>query len=157
MTDLRGAGVDILTLGQYLRPTANHLRVERYVRPEEFDALRSARAGQGFLECVAGPLVRLELSRGTGAGTQQRGPRRRRPRAAWLTSGHLLGERAPDRMEICRRNADASHRRDGGAAVARQGRLRADLARHAGTHGPRHGRTPDELWFLEHPPSSRWA
>jgi len=58
MSDLRAAGVDILTLGQYLRPTANHLAVERFVRPEEFAALREEALALGFLECVAGPLVR---------------------------------------------------------------------------------------------------
>jgi lipoic acid synthetase len=58
MDDLRGVGCDILTLGQYLRPTANHLPVERYVRPEEFLELREAALGRGFLECVAGPMVR---------------------------------------------------------------------------------------------------
>jgi lipoic acid synthetase len=58
LTDLRAAGVDLVTLGQYLRPTANHLPVERFVAPEEFQALRAAALGLGFLECVAGPLVR---------------------------------------------------------------------------------------------------
>jgi lipoic acid synthetase len=58
MADIRGAGVDILTLGQYLRPTINHLNIERYVRPAEFDAYRAAALELGFLECVAGPLVR---------------------------------------------------------------------------------------------------
>ena len=58
MDDLRAAGCDILTLGQYLRPTANHLPVERYVTPEEFLALREAALARGFLECVAGPMVR---------------------------------------------------------------------------------------------------
>ena len=56
--DLRAAGVDIVTLGQYLRPTANHLPVVRYVTPEEFQALRARALARGFLECVAGPLVR---------------------------------------------------------------------------------------------------
>jgi lipoic acid synthetase len=56
--DLRGAGVDIVTLGQYLRPTANHLPVLRYVAPEAFQALRERALARGFLECVAGPLVR---------------------------------------------------------------------------------------------------
>jgi len=56
--DLRAAGVDIVTLGQYLRPTANHLPVERFVTPEEFQALRAEALALGFLECVAGPLVR---------------------------------------------------------------------------------------------------
>ena len=58
MADLREAGVDILTLGQYLRPTPNHLAVERYVTPEEFDAYRKEGLEMGFLEVVAGPMVR---------------------------------------------------------------------------------------------------
>lgn len=58
MHDLRDVGVDILTLGQYLRPTPNHLAVERYVTPDEFDAYRVEGLEKGFLEVVAGPLVR---------------------------------------------------------------------------------------------------
>lgn len=58
MDDLRAIGCDILTLGQYLRPTANHLAVERYVTPEEFTELRGAALERGFLECVSGPMVR---------------------------------------------------------------------------------------------------
>ena len=58
MDDLRRAGVDILTLGQYLRPTLNHLAVERFVAPGEFEAYRAAALARGFVECVAGPLVR---------------------------------------------------------------------------------------------------
>jgi lipoyl synthase len=58
MVDLRAASVDILTLGQYLRPTPNHLNIERFVTPEEFDRYREWALGLGFLECVSGPLVR---------------------------------------------------------------------------------------------------
>jgi lipoic acid synthetase len=58
LDDLRAVGVDLLTLGQYLRPTAHHLAVERFVSPAEFDALRQAALQRGFVECVAGPLVR---------------------------------------------------------------------------------------------------
>ena len=58
MDELREAGVDILTLGQYLRPTPNHLAVERYVTPDEFDLYRDEGLEKGFLEVVAGPLVR---------------------------------------------------------------------------------------------------
>ena len=58
MHDLRDANVDILTLGQYLRPTPNHLTVERYVTPEEFEAYREQGLEKGFLEVVAGPMVR---------------------------------------------------------------------------------------------------
>ena len=58
MDDLRAAGVDILTLGQYLRPTAQHLAVERFVTPEEFAQYRDWGLARGFRECVSGPLVR---------------------------------------------------------------------------------------------------
>jgi lipoic acid synthetase len=58
MADLRGAAVDILTLGQYLRPTPNHLSVERFVTPHEFDQYRDRALALGFVECVSGPLVR---------------------------------------------------------------------------------------------------
>jgi lipoic acid synthetase len=59
MKDLRAvAAVDILTLGQYLRPTPNHLAVERFVSPQEFAAYRAWALELGFLECVSGPLVR---------------------------------------------------------------------------------------------------
>jgi lipoyl synthase len=56
--DLRAAGVDIVTLGQYLRPTLNHLPVERFVPPEEFANYREQGLALGFLEVVSGPLVR---------------------------------------------------------------------------------------------------
>jgi lipoic acid synthetase len=58
MRDLRDAAVDILTLGQYLRPTVNHLEIARYVTPAEFDRYRAMALSAGFLECVSGPLVR---------------------------------------------------------------------------------------------------
>jgi lipoic acid synthetase len=58
MDDLRAIDVDILTLGQYLQPTRNHLPVERFVSPEEFARYREAGLARGFLEVVAGPLVR---------------------------------------------------------------------------------------------------
>jgi lipoyl synthase len=58
MDDIRAAGVDILTLGQYLRPTINHLPIERWVTPEQFERYREWALAKGFLECVSGPLVR---------------------------------------------------------------------------------------------------
>jgi lipoic acid synthetase len=58
MDELRAVDVDILTLGQYLRPTVNHLPVARFVAPAEFEGYRTAALERGFLECVAGPLVR---------------------------------------------------------------------------------------------------
>ena len=58
LEDLRAIDLDIVTFGQYLRPTKNHLAVERYVSPEEFDRYRKWGLDLGFLEVVAGPLVR---------------------------------------------------------------------------------------------------
>ena len=58
MDDLRAANVDILTLGQYLQPTANHLPIDRYLSPEEFEGLRTLGLKKGFLEVVSGVLVR---------------------------------------------------------------------------------------------------
>ncbi len=58
LDDLRNINVDIVTFGQYLRPTSAHLPVERYVTPDEFKKYRKWGLAKGFLEVVAGPLVR---------------------------------------------------------------------------------------------------
>jgi lipoyl synthase len=58
LDDLRAADIDLLTLGQYLQPTAHHLPVQRFVSPAEFDQLRQQALQRGFVECVAGPFVR---------------------------------------------------------------------------------------------------
>ena len=58
MRDLRASRVDILTLGQYLRPSPKHLPIVRYVSPEEFDEFRRAGQEMGFAHVESGPLVR---------------------------------------------------------------------------------------------------
>ncbi len=58
MRDLRAHRVDILTLGQYLRPSPRHLPIVRYISPAEFDELRAAGREMGFRHVEAGPLVR---------------------------------------------------------------------------------------------------
>lgn len=58
MDDLRAIGVDILTLGQYLQPTRNHLSVQRFVSPEEFNRYREIGLEKGFMEVASGPMVR---------------------------------------------------------------------------------------------------
>jgi lipoic acid synthetase len=58
MTDLRAHGCDMLTLGQYLQPSRDHLTVRRYWTPEEFDALRLAGEALGFSNVASGALVR---------------------------------------------------------------------------------------------------
>src|SRR5262249_45943660 len=56
--DLRAVDCDTLTLGQYLAPTLKHIHVDRYVPPEEFDALAALARTMGFRKVVAGPFVR---------------------------------------------------------------------------------------------------
>ena len=58
MDDLIKNKVDILTIGQYLRPTINHHPIERWVTPEEFEKYRQIGLKKGFLEIVSGPMVR---------------------------------------------------------------------------------------------------
>ena len=58
MSDLRKAGVEIVTLGQYLRPTAKHYLVDRYVTPEEFDQFKAEGLAMGFKYVASAPLVR---------------------------------------------------------------------------------------------------
>lgn len=58
MQDLRDAGVDILTVGQYLRPSEDHVPVKRYVPPAEFDEIAEEAREIGFLSVASGPFVR---------------------------------------------------------------------------------------------------
>jgi len=58
MRDMRAHDIDMLTLGQYLQPSAHHLPVKRYVTPAEFDALRDLGLSMGFKNVASGPLVR---------------------------------------------------------------------------------------------------
>lgn len=58
LTDLRHQKVDLLTIGQYLQPSLNHLPVERYVTPEKFDDYAKLAKKIGFREVASGPLVR---------------------------------------------------------------------------------------------------
>jgi lipoic acid synthetase len=58
MRDLRSAGVDVLTLGQYLRPTPKHLPVERFVTPDQFEEYACEGREMGFAFVASGPLVR---------------------------------------------------------------------------------------------------
>ena len=58
MRELRAQRVDMLTIGQYLAPSAHHLQVERYVSPEEFARLEHAAMALGFAHAAVGPLVR---------------------------------------------------------------------------------------------------
>ncbi len=99
MADLRDAGCDILTMGQYLQPTPMHLPVDRWVHPDEF--AEHARRGEalGIPHVEAGPLVRSSYHAGTqfrrawtahaAPATDQR--RRVPPRGAWVARRRAEG------------------------------------------------------------------
>jgi lipoyl synthase len=62
--DLRSAGVDIVSIGQYLQPTSRHLAVKEYVAPEKFDSYKKSIERMGFAYTVAGPFVRSSYKAG---------------------------------------------------------------------------------------------
>jgi lipoic acid synthetase len=64
MTDLRAVGCELLTITQYLRPSALHHPVERWVEPAEFERLREQALGLGFSGVMSGPLVRSSYRAG---------------------------------------------------------------------------------------------
>jgi lipoic acid synthetase len=64
MRDLRAVGVEVLTLGQYLRPTPWHLPVAEYYEPARFDRLKEAGLREGFVYVASGPLVRSSYRAG---------------------------------------------------------------------------------------------
>lgn len=64
MDDLRVAGVDFLTIGQYLQPTPKHAAIDRFVTPAEFEALKTIAYGKGFLMVAASPLTRSSYHAG---------------------------------------------------------------------------------------------
>jgi len=64
LRDLRGVGVDILTVGQYLQPTPKHAPVARYVPPAEFDDVAAEARALGFLSVASGPFVRSSYNAG---------------------------------------------------------------------------------------------
>jgi len=64
MKDLRAIDVDVVTFGQYLRPTENHLSVVEYVTPEKFDEFRKIGESMGFKYVASGPMVRSSYKAG---------------------------------------------------------------------------------------------
>ena len=64
MRDLLDAGVEVLTLGQYLRPTRRHMKVASYVTPEKFEEWRVEGEQMGFAYVASGPLVRSSYKAG---------------------------------------------------------------------------------------------
>jgi lipoic acid synthetase len=135
MDDLRAIGVDLLTLGQYLRPTVHHLPVQRFVTPAEFDQYREWALAKGFRECVSGPLVRSSY------------------RAEQALNGNNAGIRN-EVDETFMDGAAAATFPSSALAVKYLGRVDyeptwREMQRITDT---RDAATPDEIWLLEHPP-----
>jgi len=152
MDDLRAVNVDLLTLGQYLRPTVHHLEVQRFVTPAEFDQYREWALAKGFRECVAGPLVRSSyraeqalagnnagISNGAGPGYRE-------------NSGTTNSSNEPG-PELSRYPGPAPLL-DAAPSVKWLGKVDyeptwREMQRITDT---RDEHTPDEIWLLEHPP-----
>ncbi|KLO20235.1 Lipoyl synthase [Schizopora paradoxa] len=64
LRELRNVDVDVVTFGQYMRPTKRHMKVDRYVEPSEFDRWKEIAEGMGFLYVASGPLVRSSYKAG---------------------------------------------------------------------------------------------
>jgi lipoic acid synthetase len=155
MDDLRAANVDLLTLGQYLRPTVHHLPVQRFVTPAEFDKYRAWALAKGFRECVSGPLVRSsyraeQALAGNNAGLRNEGPE----------VGAGVKNRGLARVPGSPPAADEKPRfltpapTSGPTTVRWLGRVEyeptwREMQRITDT---RDEHTPDEIWLLEHPP-----
>ncbi len=75
LADLRAVGVDIITIGQYLRPTARHRPIHRYVHPSEFARYRAYGAAIGIPHVESGPLVRSSYHAKDATDSAGRPPR----------------------------------------------------------------------------------
>ncbi len=73
LRDIRDAGVEVLTIGQYMQPTRDHLQVDRWVDPDEFAAWREEALALGFHHCESGPLVRSSYHAHEHVGAALRG------------------------------------------------------------------------------------
>ena len=93
---LRAAGVDLVTLGQYLQPSARHLTIDRYVEPAEFDHWAERARTHGFAAVASGPMVRSSYQ----AGRLLAAARDRLPRTAVLQPlGHVQPAPQPSRAD----------------------------------------------------------
>ena len=117
MRDMRDAGVEIFTLGQYLRPSKRHMKVARMLPPEEYDAWREEGMAMGFKYVASGPLVRSSYKAGEvfmEAILKEREAERLRREGS---GAHLDVEQAVidgRRASGVRRDADAADERSGG-------------------------------------------
>ena len=160
MDDLRAVNVDLLTLGQYLRPTMHHLPVQRFVTPAEFDKYREWALAKGFRECVSGPLVRSsyraeQALAGNNAGLKN-GENGNGDIPDLLAKGDApqIEARFVARALADVGNVAPSSKEFGAPTVKWLGKVDyeptwREMQRITDT---RDANTPDEIWLLEHPP-----
>ncbi len=117
MADLREAGVSVLTIGQYLRPTPKHAPVDRYVLPETFERFARAGDAMGFLYTASGPLVRSSYK---AAEAFLRGLLGSQPREDGTPYGHV-DAMLLERLATARREAARVANEIGGEARQLQG------------------------------------
>jgi lipoic acid synthetase len=154
MDDLRAVNVDLLTLGQYLRPTVHHLEVQRFVTPAEFDQYREWALAKGFRECVAGPLVRSsyraeQALAGNNAGISNGAGPGNRDNSVAATSI------TTPTAELSRFPGPAPAAAPAAAPYVKWlGRVDYEPTWRAMQRitDTRDANTPDEIWLLEHPP-----
>ena len=89
LRDIRSAGVEVMTMGQYLQPTSRHLPVDRFVTPEEFAEHKAYAMELGFEHCESGPLVRSSYHAHEHVGGTLRTPES--PATSELTSMSQVG------------------------------------------------------------------
>jgi lipoic acid synthetase len=101
LRDLRTAGVEVVTFGQYLQPTKGHMKVSRYVEPAEFDRWKERATSEfGFAYCASGPMVRSSYRAGEFFIEAMLG---KRPRAYEIPENSSNGrESAPDARETAK-------------------------------------------------------
>ena len=140
LADLRAVGVDIVTLGQYLRPSTKHLPVARWWRPDEFDDLRRAGEALGFAHVQSSPLTRSSYHAREAAGA----PGRRCPGTGRPDGGTDVSSARPIRPDRTGAGADGAPRRRRPAALPRSGPALADrLPGHAPRAADRAGPAGD--------------
>jgi lipoyl synthase len=154
MDDLRAANVDLLTLGQYLRPTRHHLEVQRYVTPAEFDEYRQWALAKGFRECVAGPLVRSsyraeQALAGNNAGIKNSGAGKNGDIPDFLANGDAPQEARPHLPEKSGMSPFFPAPLIKYLGKVDYEPIWREMQRITDT---RDANTPDEIWLLEHPP-----
>jgi lipoic acid synthetase len=105
LQDLRTAGVEVVTFGQYLQPTKGHMKVSRYVEPAEFDRWKERATSEfGFAYCASGPMVRSSYRAGEFFIEAMLGKRPRaypRPVDVVRADPPLSGKGAPREALLC--------------------------------------------------------